>query len=194
MGYKIEKLSELDSSYLDQVTKIFGESFGHMFEGFTKDIDTLAKCFGKSFVQEMVYVYIKDDNVLGFISASSVGGRAMAIDREPFIKAFGKIKGKIFCWQIEKIMSKVIVESEKECYIDFLAVAKNARRRGIGEILLNYIHNDKRYEKYTLEVLSKNINAKKLYENVGYIVIKEEKNIFMRLSGQGSAFIMEYSN
>lgn len=56
MNYKIERLSELDSSYLGQVTKIFGESFGHMFSGFTKDIDKLAKCFGESFVREIVYM------------------------------------------------------------------------------------------------------------------------------------------
>lgn len=193
MNYKIERLSELDSSYLGQVTKIFGESFGHMFSGFTKDIDKLAKCFGESFVREMVYVYIEDNVVLGFISASSISGRAMKINKKPFIEAFGKAKGNIFCWQIDKIMTKVIVKSEKECYIDFLAVDKDSRRRGIGEILLNHIHKDSRYKKYILEVLSKNTNAKKFYEKVGYKVTKHEKNIFMTLSGQGSAFIMEYS-
>ena len=31
MNYRIVRLSELDNSYLGQVTKIFGESFGHMF-------------------------------------------------------------------------------------------------------------------------------------------------------------------
>lgn len=190
MNYKIERLSNLDSSYLGQVTKIFGDCFGHMF---TKDIDKLAKCFEKSFVKEMVYVYIEDNVVLGFVSASSINGRAMKINKKPFIEAFGKAKGNIFCWQIDKIMTKVIVKSGKECYIDFLAVDKDARGRGIAKILLNYIHKDTRYEKYILEVLSKNTNAKKVYEKVGYKVIKHEKNIFMTLSGQGSAFIMEYS-
>ncbi len=96
-------------------------------------------------------------------------------------------------WQMDIIMTKVIVKSEKECYIDFLAVDKDARKRGIGKRLLNHIHKDDRYEKYILEVLSKNIGAKNLYEKVGYKVIKHEKNIFMTLSGKGSVFIMEYS-
>ena len=58
---------------------------------------------------------------------------------------------------------------------------KDFRNKGIGKILLDYIHKDTRYQKYILEVLSKNISAKKLYEKVGYKVIKHEKNIFMKL-------------
>lgn len=193
MEYKIERLSETNEHYLDGLTKVFGECFGHMFEDFTKDIDKLAKCFEKSFVKEKVYLYIEKGNILGFIAVSSVDGTAMKIDKKPFIEAFGKIKGNIFCFQIEKIMTKVIVKNNKEAYIDFLAVKKSERRRGIGKLLLNYAHEELCYEKYILEVLSKNTSAKKLYESIGYKVIKKEKNILMRLSGQGSAFIMEYS-
>ncbi|MGL5480035.1 MAG: GNAT family N-acetyltransferase [Clostridium sp.] len=194
MGNKIVKLSELDNSNLEEVNKIFEECFGHMFSGFTKDLDKLSKCFIESFIKDMVYVYLEEDKALGFISASSVSGRAIKINKKLFKETFGKARGSIFCWQIDKIMTKVIVKSENECYIDFLGVSKGARRKGIGQTLLNYIHKDNRYDKYILEVLSKNPNAKALYEKVGYKAIKHEKNIFMTLSRQGSSYVMEYNS
>lgn len=194
MGSKIVKLSELDNSNLEEVNKIFEECFGHMFTGFTKDLDKLSKCFIESFIKDMVYVYLEEDKALGFIAASSVSGRAIKINKKLFKETFGKARGSTFCWQIDKIMTKVIVKSEKECYVDFLGVSKGARRKGIGQTLLNYIHKDKRYEKYILEVLSKNPNAKALYEKVGYKAIKHEKNIFMTLSRQGSSYVMEYNS
>lgn len=192
MGYKIERLSDLDGSYIDGVTKIFGECFGHMFKGFTDDLDLLATSFGNSFIKDKCYVYVDDDEVIGFISCSSISGRAMKIDKEAFQKNFGKIKGNIFAWQIEKIMCKVLVRSDREGYIDFLGVSPKHQRKGIGETLIRYIHESQDYDKFILEVLSQNQNAKKLYEKVGYKEVREEKNIFMTLSGQGSAFIMEY--
>ncbi|MBU5484446.1 GNAT family N-acetyltransferase [Clostridium sp. MSJ-11] len=192
MGYSIERLSDLESKYLEGVTKVFGECFGHMFKGFTEDIDLLATSFGNSFVKDKCYVYLEGDEVIGFVSCSSLDGRAMKIDKEPFQKNFGKIKGKIFAWQIEKIMCKVLVKSNREGYIDFLGVSSRQQRKGIGETLMRYIHQNEDYDKFILEVLASNLNAKKLYEKVGYKAIKEEKNIFMTLGGQGTAFIMEY--
>lgn len=192
MGYKITKLSSLEESHLRQVTKIFGESFGQMFRKFTNDIDKLSECFGNSFVKHMFYVYLVDDKILGFLACSSISGRAVSIDSKPFERRFGKVKGKIFSWQMKKIMTRVVVKSERECYIDLLGVDLNHRRKGVGEALLNYVHNDESYDKYILEVLSSNKAAINLYEKLGYKVVREENNVVIKLSGQSPPLIMEY--
>ena len=186
MKYKIEKLSNLGKEESKEVSKIFIQGFGHMFKGFSKDEKSMAECFEKSFVKSLFYVALENNKVLGFIAISNNKTRAIKLNREAFYNKFGKLKTFIFCSQIGLIIEKPEVKEESECYIDFLAVNEDYRNKGVATELLNYVHKSENYKDYYIEVLSKNIGAKRLYEKVGYEVIKVSNNIFMKIQKLGS--------
>lgn len=68
---------------------------------------------------------------------------------------------------------------KKECKICRFLIGEKYRNKGYGteilNFLINYAFNELNMNKISLNVLSKNIGARKCYEKVGFNVI-EEKN------------------
>lgn len=191
MNYKVKKLSDLNDEHIHQVSKIFIDSFYYMFEKFCKEIDSIRVCFEKAFIPSMFYVALDNNKVVGFIGISNNKKRVVDFEKSMFIEKFGDIKGKYFYWQLKKLIGVPIVKNENECYIDFVAVDKEYRNRGVGTTLFKYIHYNKRYKSYSLDVLSKNEGAKKLYESLGYKTTHIKKSFVTNISGLGHFIIMQ---
>lgn len=193
MEYKIEKLSNLGYKENQQVAKIFIDGFGYMFKRLTKDKELLIKCFESAFVRDLFYVALDKDRIVGFVGISDNKSRAMKLDRNIFRKYFGNFTGGVFCSQIGFMMEKPIMKEAYECYIDLLGTDIEYRNKGVGTELLNYVHNELQYDEYYIEVLSKNVTAKRLYEKIGYKLMKVNNNIFLKMQGLGSAEFMKLS-
>lgn len=67
---------------------------------------------------------------------------------------------------------------KKECKICRFLIGEKFRNKGYGteilNFLINYAFNELNMNKVLLNVLSKNISAKKCYEKVGFTVIEEK--------------------
>lgn len=192
MGYSIKNLSDLDEESSRNMSRIFIESFGHMFEKFSKDKEALIECFEKSFIYDMIYVALDGKRVVGFIAVSNCKGRVVNVNKKEFCNHFGKIKGAIFSWQLKMIMGKPVVSEPNQCYIDFVAVDKDYRRKGVAIELFNYIHEHLIFDEFNLDVLTTNPEAQKLYEKLGYKVDKVKKGIMTRSQGLGNLVIMKH--
>ncbi|MEG2017967.1 MAG: N-acetyltransferase [Clostridium sp.] len=192
MGYSIKNLNDLDEESSRCMSRIFIESFGHMFEKFSKDKEALIECFEKSFIYDMIYVALDGKRVVGFIAVSNCKGRVVNVNKKEFCNHFGKIKGAIFSWQLKMIMGKPAVSEPNQCYIDFVAVDKEYRRKGVAIELFNYIHEHLIFDEFILDVLTTNPEAQKLYEKLGYSVHKVKKSIVTSLQGLGSLVIMKH--
>lgn len=192
MGYSIKNLSDLDEESSRNMSRIFIESFGHMFEKFSKDKEALIECFEKSFIYDMIYVALDGKRVVGFIAVSNCKGRVVNVNKKEFCNHFGKIKGAIFSWRLKMIMGKPVVSEPNQCYIDFVAVDKDYRRKGVAIELFNYIHEHLIFDEFNLDVLTTNPEAQKLYEKLGYKVDKVKKSIMTRSQGLGNLVIMKH--
>lgn len=192
MGYSIKNLSDLDEESSRQMSRIFMECFGYMFEKFSKDKEALRECFEKSFIYDMIYVALDGDKVVGFIAPSSCKGRVVNVNKKEFCNHFGKVRGSIFSWQLKLIMGKPAVKEPNQCYIDFVGVDKNYRRKGVAVELFNYIHENLIFDEFHLDVLTTNPGAQKLYEKLGYGIVKVKKSIMTRSQGLGNLVVMKY--
>lgn len=191
MGYTVKNLSDLDEESSRCMSRIFIESFGQRFEKFSKDKEALRECFEKSFIYDMIYVALDGKRVVGFITASSCKGSVINVNKKEFCNHFGKIRGTIFSWQLKMIMGKPLVSEPNQCYINFVAVDKEYRRKGVATELFNYIHEHLIFDEFKLDVLTTNPEAQKLYEKLGYKVDKVKKNIIMSFKGLGNLVIMK---
>lgn len=83
------------------------------------------------------------------------------------------------------IFQSKVVNKDTDLYVDFLATSKEARGKGIATKLLTFCFAMPEYENYYIEVLSKNTNAKNLYERVGFSIVKKQYISFISLLGFG---------
>lgn len=192
MGYKIKNLSDLDEDSTSEMSRIFIENFGHIFQNFSKDKELLRECFERSFIYDMIYVAFDDDKVVGFIAYSSYKGRVINVSKKTFCNHFGKIKGSIFSWKLKRSMGRQIVNEANQCYVDFVAVDKSYRRKGVAIELFNYIHEHLIFDEFILDVSNKNLEAQNLYKKLGYITVKINKSIITRFRGFGDLIVMKY--
>lgn len=68
-----------------------------------------------------------------------------------------------------------------ERYIDFLTVAPEFRKQGIGKALITHCKNIFPNEALTLNVAEQNYQARKLYDKLGFKIVKEQNSSLMEL-------------
>lgn len=181
---EIKRYGQLSSVQKDEAVEVFLEGFGHMMS-FSKDKQDLKDLFSVAFHPEYFYTYIENEKVLGILGIATNHIRPIKFDLNQCMKTLGKWKGYIVCKQMNMIFQSQAVRKETDLYIDVLATTKTARGRGVATKLLEYAFALPRYEEYYIEVLSKNQNAKRLYEKKGFVAYKRKYVSFIRSMGFG---------
>lgn len=79
-------------------------------------------------------------------------------------------------------------------YIHIVAVKSENRGHGIGEVLLRFVENEyfTKYSKLFLVVTDFNLNAKRLYQRIGYSEIGEIPNLYRK--GISECLMMKVKN
>lgn len=74
------------------------------------------------------------------------------------------------------LKDEIFKECEDEFYLDSVAVSQKARGRGIAKMLINHALEKAREngKKLSLIVENDNFQAKRLYQNLGFVFIKEK--------------------
>lgn len=94
-------------------------------------------------------------------------------DKKPIFVADenGHVLGYAFCVYVQHINDNILTDI-KSLYIDDLCVDENARGKGVGKTLYEYVvkfAKDNGFYNVTLNVWSLNESAKKFYEKMGLI-------------------------
>ncbi len=150
-----------------------------------KDTDKFKLLLLCSFHPLNSYAYVKDGIAVGIILLATNKLRPLKLNEAEAVKLFGKLKGMSMCRQINMFFQSKVVDEDTDLYIDILGVSKNMHRQGIGRKLLEFAFSMEGFNSYYLEVLSKNKNAKRLYEKLGFIDIKNSYFSPIRLMGYG---------
>lgn len=193
MEYKIIEYGCLNEYQRKQAIELFMEGFGH-FMTFSKDENLKRMFFFEIFHPSLFKCYVEEDRVLGLMGIATSEVRPIKFSYDICIKYFGKIKGAIISKQMNAIFQKPVVKSKEELYIDVLVTGSDARRKGVGTILLNYAFGLKDYEVWFVEAFSNNQAAINLYQKKGFIVDKREKLSPMRFLGAGYPIRMRKGN
>ena len=182
--FEIKQYGQLEERQKEKAIEIFIEGFKHLMT-FSKDEVELKQLFSIGLNPSLIYVCIENDKVLGIMGIATNHARPIRVDLEKCIHIYGKLKGTILCKQMNVIFQSQVVKGDHDLYIDVLATTKEARGRGIATKLIEYAFALENYEDCYIEVLSKNVNAKRLYERMGFEAYKKSKISFVALLGQG---------
>lgn len=124
-----------------------------------------------------LYVLTEDEKIMGLINFKY---KELKKHKDDFsFKAMRKQYGfyKTLVFSIAALVMEEKVE-KNELYVDYLVVSKEGRSKGYGTKLLDFGFekaSEHKKSKYTLNVLSSNPLAQKLYERNGFMVTKTTK-------------------
>ncbi|EOH95202.1 GNAT family N-acetyltransferase [Enterococcus pallens] len=183
--YQIIKFSEVTNLQKEQAVDVFLEGFGHMMT-FTKENEKLEALFLDSFNPSYILLYKEAEQILGIVGIATNKVRPIKFNKSECQKLFGNVKGSIICGQMNAIFQSKAVEEETDLYIDVLATAKAARGKGVASKLIQYCLELPDFQTCHLEVLSKNANAKRLYEHLGFAAYKHQRLSPTLLQGWGT--------
>lgn len=184
----IINLNELNEEKKTEAVKVFTKGFKNTLT--FADEDEALKLFLLSFDFKMMYVYIKDDEVLGVLGVSTLKNRVYDF-KEDVCRQLFKRKGKFIYKQLRMSTDNIPIKNEEQIYIELLTTCENHRNKGIAGKLLDFACDMKGYEECHLEVLSKNVNAHRLYKKLGFEEYKKSFNFFTFIQGLGSPIFMK---
>lgn len=182
MSLIFKKLDEIPPVHREQVDTIFIESFAYMFEDFRVDENSLKRIFSAAFIPKYYHIAIENNRVVGFIAISDNTSRSIKLDKEIMKKEVGFFTANFMCL-ILRMLQKPEVKETNECYIDFVAVDKDFRSKGIGEKLFNHIHSITNCDYYYLDVLENNEKAKRFYDKIGYNKTPKKMSKILKIMG-----------
>ncbi len=190
--YEIKKLSELNSSQVEQAVAIFIDGFYYIYaKTVSKDKSLLKELFMDALDYDMVFVCLYEERVVGFLGLGNRNKRCVALNKETCKRLFGNFKGAMIYMQMGGILHEITVHEINEGYIDYITTDDNYRGKGIATRLIKYACDTLPYENYTLDVLSKNTTAKRLYEHLGFVQTHIKKNLLVMLGGFGNQIVMK---
>lgn len=190
--YKIKKLSELNPSQVEQAVAIFIDGFYYIYaKAVSKDKTLLKELFIDAFDYDMVFVCLYEERVVGFLGLGNSQKRCLALSKETCKRLFGNFKGAIIYMQMGGMLHEITVHGINEGYIDYITTDDNYRGKGIATRLIKYASDKLYYESLSLDVLSKNTTAKRLYEHLGFVQTHIKRNPLVILGGFGSQIVMK---
>ncbi|MCL2372521.1 MAG: GNAT family N-acetyltransferase [Defluviitaleaceae bacterium] len=188
---EIKKLSELGSNQLSQAVGVFVEGFYNILSSITKDKGKLHDIFKHSLNRNANYAYLQNGQAVGFLGIRDSESRPLKLNKEVFLASVGGLAGKFAYKMTSSALENVPPPKPNETYIDYLAIAPAHRGQGIGTKLIEYAKDSSQSEYLMIQVLSKNVGAKKLYERRGFSTVEAKINLLTMLKCFGRPITMK---
>lgn len=145
-----------------------------------------------SFDLDCIIAALENDKLLGIVALQQGSKRFAKLRFSTMRNHYGLFEGTY------RLALMTVFESYNRhsgLYIEAIAVAPEARGRGIGTLLLDNVTGyarEKGYPHLTLEVVNTNPNAQRLYEREGFKVVKtSEYGVFTQGLGFTESFEMQ---
>lgn len=151
------------------------EGFERDFSVFSKDARRVADALAPGIRTEKFYVAEQGGEVVAVAGISDCTGRAVYTDWKSYRKNFGLLKGTLATLVLKPEFEGRLEFSPVTGFVEFVAVRKTHRRRGIASQLLKESMEQSAYEEFVLDVMTENTPAKCCYEKIGFRAFKSEK-------------------
>ena len=162
---------------VDLLIDAFGPKLMHL-ELMCDDTETLRTLLRRSINTDMGVYALDDGDVVGFAALDyGPARRFFDVRLRPLIETFG-FWGGLMRWSARALFGIENNGRRSALRVEMIAVAQAARGRGVGTSLLTAVREHARdlaLHRVTLEVVDTNPRARRLYEQVGYRVIKRTR-------------------
>ena len=165
--------NEISEKYRNEAAELLFSALGDKLIPILDDTDKSKQFISSTFNTESCFTAIKDNNLLGILAFQTLKSNLISPSYKDFTAIYGIIRGTIKAFKLSVLQHK---SKPHELYIEAIAVSQKARGQGIGTQLIESLFQYSQEENFkliTLEVINTNPMAQKLYENLGFRVIKK---------------------
>lgn len=152
----------------NSVALCIAEGFEKDFSILCKDNQKVADAIAAGLNLERFYVADIKGDIAGVLAISDCNGRAARVERASLKKQFGFFKGFIGALVLKEEFEGQLEYPITTGYIEFVAVRKRYRKRGIATTMLKESMLLTNYQDFVLDVTDINNNAIKCYTNIGF--------------------------
>ncbi|WP_040213195.1 GNAT family N-acetyltransferase [Clostridium polynesiense] len=196
MEVKVVLASEIGDKVRNEMGYIFTEGFYQWIKYFSKDKGKLAAAFKHMFLLNQFYVSLDEDKAIGFAGVNKMNHPTVKLISQELRRNLGLIKGTIAYMVLRKEFENKVypLELNDNCgAIEFVAIAKDYRGKGIGKTIINHIFALEEFNEYVLEVADSNLPALALYSKLGFKEIKRIPTEHGDKSGVNYYIYMKYN-
>ena len=188
----------IKDEHKDKVARLYFQAFQLKFSHlwlFTKDEEKAAIVLKDSIPYREGLYALSNNEVLGFVGLEKGNGYYTHLSFQGFKEAFGLLGAmwRYAAYWIFRLFHPM--HKNDVVHIDPIVVSDEARGMGIGTKLIEAVFEQAkrmRKKKVVLEVVDTNPMAKKLYEKLGFRVVKAEKlSFFTKDAGFEKVYHME---
>lgn len=192
-NYEIKTFATATVAEKEQVRRIFVDCFYdvvlHNFG--TKEV--VSELFTDFLQYDTFLGLYENDVLLGFLTYTTGKKRVIQLDIKKMRKELGWLKGTILYKMISSEFQNSKELEDKTCFIEFIGTDITARGKGVATALINFVEDKPEFNHYILEVLDTNLNAKSLYEKLGFAETGRIKEQYGSKNGASYRITMEKS-
>ena len=186
----VRKAKETDRK---NVALCIAEGFENDFSVLCKDKQKVADAIAAGLDMGRFYVADIEGDIAGVLAISDCNGRAARVEKALLKKQFGLIKGLIGNLILKEEFEKQLAYPITTGYIEFVAVRKRYRKRGIATAMLKESMLHTNYQDFVLDVTDININAIKCYTDIGFEEFQRIPEKHGKQKGFNERIYMRYS-
>ena len=141
---------------------------------------------------ERFYVADIKDDIAGVLAISDCTGRAASVNKTSLKRHFGFFKGMLGTLVLKEEFERLLEYPITTGYIEFVAVRKKYRKKGIATTMLRESMLLAHYQYFVLDVTDINSNAIKCYTNIGFEEFKRIPEKHGKQKGFNEKIFMRY--
>lgn len=193
-GYtKMVHIREAKETDRNSVALCIAEGFEKDFSVLCKDNQKVADAIVAGLNMKRFYVADIEGDIAGVLAISDCNGRAAGVEKKSLKKQFGFFKGFIGALVLKEEFEGQLEYPSTTGYIEFVAVQKRYRKRGIATTMLKESMLLTNYQDFVLDVTDVNVGAIKCYMKFGFQEFKRVPEKHAKQKGFSEKIYMRYS-
>jgi len=175
------------------IAAVIVDAYGHELSGLAPNMDKLTAALTPAVEVDRFFIADQRGDVVGAIACTDHAGRAMQVRTADWRRHLGLVRGGIAARILAPQWMSQLDYPADTGYIEFVAVAEQARRQGIATQLVETVIAQTHYTDFELEVTDVNTPARDCYRKIGFVDVKQKKEKFGRIKGFRERIYMRYT-
>lgn len=188
---QVKPMTAFDRDVRREAAAVFVDAFHKELSFLSPDREAIIAAFAEMFCPDVFHVAELYGEIAGILACSNREKQAIAYDPRILRRHFGW-KGRVSHLFMKNEFNKAARCPADTGYIECVATATNARRRGVSTALLRHVMEHAPYKRFVLDVTDVNTGAYALYKKLGFSEVEREPESFSRIKGFKERIYMEW--